>query len=421
MENNELGAEEFVGGWEKRIRDAWQGLPEHSKNDLLRTLNLLPGDRKGWERLMDSAREHFRVAAGRRRNIAILGPVNVGKSTLYNQLIQSSEPESEVSSVPGTTRSPQSGEGGLFYIIDTPGADASGSMGEAERQSALMAAQDADVIVLMFDASHGIREPQRELYQEILRFNKPMVVALNKVDLVKKEKAEVIGKAAATLGIETNQVIPMSARRGEGVTRVLLAAAKSEPEIIASLGAALPAYRWDLTQLTVGRASSTAAAIALTPLPFVHFIPLLGIQSAMVLGIARIYNQKVTMARARELVAAFGVGLLGRMLFYELIKIGGPPAWAVSAAVAAGTTAAMGYAIAVWFDEGKRISNESLKTISRSVSASLINRLKNLGRRKPDEASLREIVIDSLEKEAPTEREIESYLGQPGDPEAGQT
>jgi small GTP-binding protein len=348
---------------------------------------------------MEAALEHAQVAAGDRQKIAIVGPANVGKSTLYNQLIQSSEDKAAVSAVAGTTRRPQVGEGGLFMIVDTPGVDAYGSLGVEEKELALSAAQQADVLVLMFDGSHGIRDPEVGIYQEYRSLGKPMVVALNKMDLVGDERAKVTSNSAAALNLMVDEIIPMSAKKGWGIAPVLIAAAKVEPQIVAALGRALPAYRWDLTQARIGRAASTAAAIAITPLPFIHFIPLVGVQTALVLSIARIYDQRVTLARAKEIIAAFGLGFLGRSLFYELTKIGGPPAWAVSAAVAAGTTAALGYAVAVWFDQDRRISDRSLRDISKAISDSILGRLKRFGRRRPDEISLQDAITESLRKQ----------------------
>ena len=65
--------------------------------------------------------------------------------------------------------------------------------------------------------------------------------------------------------------------------------------------------------------------MALAPLPFLDVLPLLALQSSLVLGIARIYKYRITPARARELLATFGLGFAGRTLFQQLSKLGGPP------------------------------------------------------------------------------------------------
>ncbi len=400
---------EFVGRWEKELAEAWEKLPGRTRSKLAETLGALPADMKRWRVLVDQALEHVRLAAGEKSQVAILGPANVGKSTLYNQVVRSPQDRSQVSAVPGTTRQALRADAGLFQIVDTPGADAVGPVGELEKKRALEAARLADVLVVIFDAAHGVRAPERKLFREILLIDKPTVVALNKMDLVPaRERPQVIGKAAAALGVSAEQIVALSAKKGEGVTRLMVAVAKAEPEIVAALGAALPAYRWALAGTVIARSASTAAAIALTPLPFLDFIPLIGVQTAMVLAIARIYAYRITLARAREIIAAFGLGLLGRTLFYELSKLSGPPGWLIASAVAAGTTVAMGYAAAAWFERGERLSQEALRRIAQAVSENLVERLKGLGRRRPRRHTLQQSVRQALgEIPLPEEGEAE--------------
>lgn len=389
---------EFIGRWRQEIQALWDDLPKDVRADMEKIIRELPFQRKEWRSLIARAGDHLRMLAGQQHQVAIVGPANVGKSTLYNQIILEPNDRAAVSAVPGTTRVSQAADIGIFTLIDTPGADATGAVGEAERQRALDSAGKADVIISMFDASHGIRPPEQELFQALKALDKPMIVALNKMDLVKGERASVIGKAAAELGIEAAQVIPLRAIKGQGIERVLIAVAKSEPGIVATLGAALPAYRWDLAQVTIGRAASTAAAIAITPLPFLDFIPLVGVQATMTLGIARIYKQKMTLARARELILTFGLGFLGRTLFYEFSKLGGPPGWLIGAAVAAGMTAAIGYAVTIWFERGIKLSGDSVKRLSRVVGEALVERLRNYGGRKPGRVKLQERIREALEE-----------------------
>lgn len=409
MENNEGFFREFSNAWQRELRNIWEQLPEEQRRDLEHTLGRLPGNYKGWLILIDEAMSQFRVAAGDKREVAIVGPVNTGKSTLYNRLIQSKAEKTKVSAVPGTTRRAVEGDAGIFDVIDTPGADAIGAVGQEEKDKALNAARKADFLIVLFDATHGIRNAQRELFMDLVQLGKPLVVGLNKIDLIRKEKKEIKEKACNALDLDKEQIIALSAKKGEGIEELLMAVAKSEPSIVAALGSALPEYRRRLTQEVILKAISTAAAIGATPLPIVDFIPLTAIQCAMVVGIARIYNYQITFSRAKELAATFGFAMLGRTIFYEISKLGGPPGWAVAAAVAAGTTAAMGYAAEVWFERGERLSRQTVAQIAKAVSEVLIDRLKDLGRRKPRKIEIRERVneiLGSLPPEAGIYREI---------------
>jgi small GTP-binding protein len=398
MKDKKIGFDEFIERWHSELNAAWDSLPEDTRKGLAGILQLFPEDMKGWRSLIDQAIEHIRQAAGSKHSVAIIGPVNAGKSTLYNQFIRSKGDRAEVSAIPGTTRVTQLADAGIFTIIDTPGADAPGVVGDVEKERALEAARESDVLILLYDGIHGIRSPEQVLFDEIVKLGKPFVIALNKIDLVNKDRPVVIGKAAAALGIQSDEIIPISAKDGDGVEKLLLAIAKSEPGIVAALGAALPEYRWKLTQAAIARAASTSAAIAITPLPFLDFIPLVGVQASMVLTIARIYAYRITFSRARELVVTFGMALLGRTLFYELSKLGGPPGWLLAAAVAAGTTTAMGYAAAIWFERGEKISRKTMQRISKGIASTVIDRLKFLGKRRPSKVTLRERIQETLEE-----------------------
>jgi uncharacterized protein (DUF697 family) len=171
---------------------------------------------------------------------------------------------------------------------------------------------------------------------------------------------------------------------------------------VAALGAALPAYRRQLAWSATRAAGATAAAVALTPLPVLDVFPLLAVQASLVLGIARIYGQRVTLVRARELLATFGLGLLGRTLFQELSKLGGPPGWLLASAIASSTTVVMGRAAALWFERGERARSSELRAESRSLARRLVLDLERLGRRRPDREAVKRQVEATLEHAPPT-------------------
>lgn len=375
----------------------WEEIPESTRQGLLTWLDRLPGGVKAWRGLVDQAAAHFQFAAGDKRKVAILGPANAGKSTLYNLLIRPGEVRAAVSAVPGTTRQASQADAGVFELVDTPGADAVGSVGDEERQRALKAGEGADVIIMLLDATHGVRAAERQLYTEVAALHKPTLVVLNKMDLISAaDKGPVVGRAGGELGVSSDEILPISASKGTGVDRLLSTMVGREPAIVAALGQALPAYRWSLAQTVIGRSASASAAIAVTPLPILDFFPLLGVQTAMVLSIARIYTYRITLVRARELVVTFGAALLGRTLFYELSKFGGPPGWLVAAGVAVGTTTALGYASAVWFERGARLPSQAVGKIAKAMAESVVDRLKDLGRRRPKRTTLKERVDEAL-------------------------
>ena len=381
------------------VRKVWNALESNEQNHFLSLISAIPTDAGLIKGLIKLSTSQIRQTFGRKHGVAILGPANVGKSTLYNQMVRRKQDSAEVGPLPGTTRENRQADAGLFMVVDTPGTDAVGNLGEQEHALALKAAEEADFLVLMFDAIQGVKRTELELFHELAALKKPFIVVLNKIDLVNRKDLDgVISQAAANLDLKPEQVIPVVARDGKNLARVLLAIAATEPEMVAALGQALPEYRWQLAWHSIVRAASISAAIALAPLPVIDFFPLVVTQSFMVLGIARIYNYRITPQRATELVTTFGLGFLARTIFQELARLEGIPGWLLSAAIASSTTVVMGYAAIQWFEKGQRLSTEALKRITRALTASMLDTLKSLGKRRPSRKELEARISGALQE-----------------------
>jgi GTP-binding protein Era len=375
----------------------WETLPLPDRKNFLDLIQAFPSETNLLQLLFKMGSKQLKMTFGNKTSIAIVGPANVGKSTLYNRFIQQKEDRADVSPLPGTTRNVQEADAGIFTVVDTPGADAIGDVGEKERQSALDAAARADFLIIVFDAIQGIKITELELYERLKELRKPYLVVLNKSDLVHKDLNDIVTYSAKTLNLDVDQILPVSAKTGNQIGDLLRMIAVTEPAIVASLGKALPQYRWQLAWRSIASAASVSAAIALTPLPIIDFLPLVVTQSVMVLGIARIYSYKITPKRARELVVSFGLGFLGRTLFYELSKFGGLPGWLLAAAVSVSTTVVMGYAAVLWFERGERLTNESLRKLSKQLTQTFLESLKSLGKKKPGQKGIKKAVEDMLE------------------------
>lgn len=382
----------------KNLELIWNSLSASDKQSIVKIISAFPKNSSQVNMLVDLATRQYKVITGSKHTVAIVGPANVGKSTLYNQLIHEKEDKAQVSPVPGTTRVNQQADSGLFSIVDTPGADAVGYVGEEEKKQAMDAARSADFLVIMFDAIQGIKQSELQLFNDLLALSKPYIVVLNKMDLVKKEEQLVIAKSAANLRLDPNQVIPIAAKDGKAVSDVVMAIAIAEPSLITALGRALPEFRWKLAWRTIASASSLCAAIALTPLPVLDFGPLVITQSVMVLSLAKIYDYKINLARARELILTFGLGLIGRTLFAQLSKLGGVPGWLLSSAIASSITVVLGYAVVLMFDRNRRLTKDELNRLTKTLTGFLLERLKNLGKKKPNQKTLQETILQSLEE-----------------------
>ena len=376
------------------INQLWSAIPADRRQALIASFKGLPFDRNPTKALMDLAIIHSKAVLGKRKRAAIIGPANVGKSTLYNQFIRNDQDKAAVSPIPGTTRVNQEADAGIFNMVDTPGADAVGPVGEQDRERALEAARSANFLIIVFDALQGIKQTEQELYHRLLELKKPFVIALNKIDLAGKLEDEIIQRTALNLGVEKEQIIPVSALKGSGISDITMAIIAADPAMTLALANAMPMYRNKIAWRTITTSASLSAAIALSPLPVIDFVPLIANQVGMVITIARIYQYKITPARARELVGTFGLGMLGRTLFQQLSKFASVPGWLLSSAIATSMTVVMGYAAIEWFEKGERVNSERFNELSKELSQSMLERFKQVFKKKPSKKKLKETVIE---------------------------
>ena len=155
---------DIPGPAQPAVRQLWNGLPVERQRELEGLLPLLPRSVRPLKDIFGLVADQYKPILAPKQRIAVVGPANVGKSTLYNQLITRKEDRAEVSPVPGTTRRAQEADAGLFSVVDTPGADAVGEVGAREREIAFAAATAADFLVIIFDAVQGIRRYERDLF-----------------------------------------------------------------------------------------------------------------------------------------------------------------------------------------------------------------------------------------------------------------
>lgn len=118
--------------------------------------------------------------------LAIIGRPNVGKSTLYNRIIR--KRDAIVDDQPGVTRDRKYADaewsGVNFTIVDTGGylPDSENLIHQAVLNQVHQAIDEADVIAFLVDVTTGITVIDQEIARILKRCNKPIIVAVNKVD-----------------------------------------------------------------------------------------------------------------------------------------------------------------------------------------------------------------------------------------------
>jgi small GTP-binding protein len=309
-----------------------------------------------WEDMMGQVKQESQS------RLAILGPVNAGKSTLFNAL--RGRNVSSTSAVPGTTRQLVADWFGPFILVDTPGFGEVDGVDRAE--IALQGIAHAAVVVFLLDAAAGLRQSDQDLYRRLVATGRPVVVAMNKIDLVGQDRALVLADASAHL--DGAQVIPISAKRGEGIASHLMPAVfQADPNMAVAVGRALPAYRQMAAHQVIRNAAFFNAAIGAEPIPALDLPLLLTSQVRLVLRIAAIYGETISPERARELIATMAGSILLRYLGGEAAKLLPGPGWLLAAAFTSASTLAIGEVAIRYFEGGKQLSGQQMQDLYQQL------------------------------------------------------
>jgi GTP-binding protein len=167
--------------------------------------------------------------SGRRvHSVALVGRPNVGKSTLFNRLI--GDERSVVHDMPGTTRDTidtvVDTDAGPLRFVDTAGMRRAARVDSGTEYyslvRALQAVDRSDIAVLVIDATEGVTNQDQRLAERIDAAGSPVVVLLNKWDLLDTEArhdvAVQVGRKLHFLG--ASPVLNVSALTGRGVHRL---------------------------------------------------------------------------------------------------------------------------------------------------------------------------------------------------------
>lgn len=166
--------------------------------------------------------------------VAIVGRPNVGKSTLFNRLLE--QRKAIVEDTPGVTRDRQYGtadwNGKNFYVIDTGGfvPDSEDVFEREIRKQVEVAVEEASVILFVVDAATGIAELDDSMANVLRRSTKPVFLVVNKVD-----NNERLMEAAEFYSLGFENIFFISSISGSGTGELLdavtdLIQEESEPE-----------------------------------------------------------------------------------------------------------------------------------------------------------------------------------------------
>ncbi len=155
--------------------------------------------------------------------IGIIGPPNVGKSTLLNHILRTKL--AIVSPKPQTTRNRilgiYHGEGFQIIFMDTPGIhNTKSALHESMVASARAACREVDMVLLMIEIGHPNDPRISSIVGNLKRMRKPCILVINKIDMMAKEHLlPIIDHYRQVYDFE--DIIPVSAIKGDGLDRLL--------------------------------------------------------------------------------------------------------------------------------------------------------------------------------------------------------
>lgn len=151
--------------------------------------------------------------------IALVGRPNVGKSTLLNGILGTKI--SIVSNKPQTTRNNIQGvyneDGYQMIFIDTPGIHKPiNNLGKYLNRQALFSLEDADLVLFLVDVTAPLGKGDLFVIEKLKASNKPIILILNKVDKINKDKVlEIITDYSKTYQFE--EIIPVSSLKQKDI------------------------------------------------------------------------------------------------------------------------------------------------------------------------------------------------------------
>ncbi len=156
--------------------------------------------------------------------------------------------------------------------------------------------------------------------------------------------------------VEDAETVSLPAVTGEAVLRELAPRVISSlhEDYLVALGRGYPVFRRAACEEIIHKNARQNAVIGVLPIPGADMPAITANQGRMVLGIAAVYGEEISLDRARELLGVLAAGFGLRAISRQVVKLVPVAGWAASGAIGYAGTLAMGRATVLYFERGKK-------------------------------------------------------------------
>lgn len=307
-------------------------LPDETRYRLKSVLESLPPEGDNLQRVLELVRRQWTgLVSEEWVRVGIVGPARTGKTSLQRAIERKQAP----------------GARPIFTVLDVQGLEE--YLGY-QRPAVPEEIANIDIILLVLDARYGLSENTQTLYRKYAQLGKPVIVVLNKIDVV-DYPAQTVRQARSVL---KTSIFATSSLQPETINRLLKGIVSGEPRALYPLSQNFPEFRRVICNGTVTQSSFAAGLVGAIPLPVSDMLPMTAIQIAMLLKISRAFGFKINRSRARELIPVLAAGALIREGSHRLRKEFPEKAQLIAISVAGVWTYLLGWACVRYFERVSR-------------------------------------------------------------------
>ena len=302
-------------------------LPEGSRYRLKQVFDSLPPQGDNLQKVLELVRSQWKdIQSQEWVRIAIVGPGQTGKSSLLAAL----------------SRRQRAGSTPIFTLVDIHDE----YLGFKPDETLSEKLRDFDLILLILDGRYELSNSTTEMYERLNSLNRPVLVVLNKIDLVQTPR-DAVRAARRRLG---TSVFATSVDQPATIEQLLKAILDTDPKTLSSLSQNFPDFRRGICHGIVSQAALSGAIVGAIRIPIADLLPIMAIQTGMLLKIARTFGYPLNRERARELLPMLAAGVAVREGSHWLRRRYPEYRKLISISVAGIWTFVLGHAAVQYFD-----------------------------------------------------------------------